>query len=181
MRVIGGKERPDALLAPGVDFIMEHAIQQDAGERVIDTFIDFVPPSLTRLNGRKYIGENTVKDLAKLIGYVPGDTAQKIQDAFDAYKAQVQTVFASLDAVSADIQDVVKSGISDPNDIRIETPPDAAAMADAAQVKQQSELDTITQSEDALAAAANQAAATVADAADEAADEFPATDQEATK
>lgn len=139
MQVIGGKNRPDALLAPGVDFIFEHAIQQDAGERVIDTLIDFTPPVATRLNGRKYIGENTARELGRLVGMVDGDAAREIQAAFDAYRERVEALFATLQGVGEQITDVLSSPLSDPNTISVTPPPDAEALAN-----RQAELDAVT-------------------------------------
>lgn len=151
MRVIGGKNRPDALLEPGVDFILEHAIQQEAGERVIDTGIDFVPPVATRLNGRKYIGENTVKTLAGLIGYVPGEAARQIQADFDAYKQKVADLLADLDGVGGRIQDVIAAAQPDPNTISVTPPADASQEADLAAQRQADEQATIVASEEAKA------------------------------
>lgn len=132
MQVIGGKNRPAALLAPGVDFITETAAQQTANERVIDTGYDFVPPVSTRLNGRKYINENTVKDLARLIGWVPGDAAQAVQAEFDAYKAKVASLTQQLEGIGARVADVVAAAQPDPNSISVTPPADAEAQADEA-------------------------------------------------
>lgn len=152
MQVIGGKNRPDALLEPGVDFIFEHAIQQEAGERVIDTLIDFTPPVPTRLNGRKYIGENTAKELGRLVGMVDGDAARAVQAEFDAYRARVESLFATLDGVSGQISDVLASAQSQVNTVS-NPPADREAEIAAADAKAKAEADTIAQSEAAQRAA----------------------------
>lgn len=153
MQVIGGKNRPDALLEPGVDFIFEHAIQQEAGERVIDTFIDFNPGVATRLNGRKYIGENTARELGRLVGMVDGEDARKIQAEFDAYRARVQEVFAELDGVSAQIADVAASAQTATNTINVTPPADREAEIATADARAKSEADTIAETEAARRAA----------------------------
>lgn len=149
MQVIGGKNRPEALLEPGIDFIFEHAIQQDAGERVIDTNFDFNPGVLTRLNGRKYIGENTAKALGKLVGMVEGDTARKIQDEFDAYKARVEAIFANFADASKQIADQLAEAQTTSNTVSITPPADAEAQADLADQRAAAEVATIAEAEKA--------------------------------
>lgn len=155
MQVIGGKNRPDALLSPGVDFIFEHAIQQDAGERVIDTFIDFNPGVVTRLNGRKYIGENTAKALGKLVGMVDGDEARRIQTEFDAYRARVEAVFGDLANASKQIADTLAESATAANTVSITPPDDAETGANKAQAKADAEAATIAESEKAKEAVVN--------------------------
>lgn len=122
MQVLGGKKHPAPLLEPAVDFIFERTIDQDAGERVIDTNIDFVPPTLTRLNGRKYIGENTVRDMGRLIGLVDGGEARRIQAEFDAFRAQVAGALSQLGGLAKNVEHVLtyaSSASPDP----VPTPP----------------------------------------------------------
>lgn len=153
MQVLGGKNRPAALLDPGVDFITETAPQQSAGERVIDTGFDFVPGVATRLNGRKYINENTAKDLARLVGFVDGDEARRIQAEFDAYKAQVAQLLTELEGVGGRIADVVAAAQPSPNSISVTPPADAEAQADEADRRAQLEADQHAATAAAVAAA----------------------------
>lgn len=158
MQVIGGRNRPAPLLAPGVDFITETAAQQNAGERVIDTGYDFVPPVATRLNGRKYINENTAKELAHMIGYVPGDAARAVQAEFDAYKAKVATLVSQLEGIGERVADVVAAAQPDPNTISVEPPADAEAQAALADERARVEADQHAATAAAVAAANNEEA-----------------------
>jgi hypothetical protein len=136
-----------------VDFITETSPQQSAGERVIDTGYDFVPPVPTRLNGRKYVSENTVKELALLIGWVDGDAARRVQSEFDAYKAKVQELLTSLEGIGARVEDIVAAAQPDPNSISVTPPADAEAQADEADRRAAVEAQQHADTAEALAAA----------------------------
>lgn len=146
MRVIGGR-RPEPLLEPGVDFLYERSIDQSAGERVIDTEFTFFPGVPTRLNGRKYVGENTVIEMAKLIGWVPGDEARRIQAEFDAYKAQVQTTVDRLKDAADAINHAATTGLTDTSTPVATPPDDSATGADKADAKARVEADQIAAAE----------------------------------
>ena len=149
MQVIGGR-RPEPLLEPGIDLIHERSIDQAAGERVIDTGFTFWPGVPTRLNGRKYVGENTVKEMAQLIGWVPGDEARRIQAEFDAYKAQVQgTVDRLKDAADA-ITHAAEHGLADTSTPVVTPPDDSATAADKAAAKAAAEAEQNAAAEAAL-------------------------------
>lgn len=149
MQVIGGKNRPEPLLEPGIDFLQERGIDQAAGERVIDTQYDFVPGVATRLNGRKYVGENTVRELGRLIGLVDASEAQRIQTEFDAYKTAVGAAFESLRGITSTIDHVLlttPSALAEPVQ---DTPLDAEAQAAVAAERLQAEVDQINASQEA--------------------------------
>lgn len=154
MQVIGGRERPEPLLEPGIDFIFERAIDQEAGERVIDTGFTFVPPVLTRLNGRKYIGENTVRDLGKLIGLVDGDEARRIQAEFDIYRENVGRIFNEFRSMSVNIDRLIANPLSDGSTAEpVPVPPlDRAEQIQRAEYQAQVEGDQIAAAESAAAA-----------------------------
>lgn len=153
MQVIGGKNRPEPLLEPGIDFIFERAIDQEAGERVIDTGFTFVPPVATRLNGRKYIGENTVRDLGKLIGLVDGDEARRIQAEFDIYRENVGRIFNELRSVGVNISRLIENPLSDGSTAAPVPvpPPDRAEQIQRAEYQANVEGDQIAASESAAA------------------------------
>lgn len=150
MQVIGGKNRPEPLLEPGVDFLQERGIDQAAGERVIDTQYDFVPGVATRLNGRKYVGENTVRELGKLIGLVDAGEAQRIQTEFDAYKLAVSQAFESLRGITSTIDHVLTTTPSASAEPVQPTPPDAETLASLARAQADAEATQIQAAEAAL-------------------------------
>ena len=161
MQVIGGKNRPEPLLEPGIDFIFERAIDQEAGERVIDTGFTFVPPVQTRLNGRKYIGENTVKDLGKLIGLVDGDEARRIQAEFDIYRENVGRIFNEFRSIGGNIERLIANPLSDGSTAEpVPVPPlDRAEQIQRATYQATVEGDQIAASESAAAAFENEGGA----------------------
>lgn len=163
MQVIGGKHRPEPLLEPGIDFIFERAIDQEAGERVIDTGFTFVPPVPTRLNGRKYIGENTVKDLGKLIGLVDGGEARRIQAEFDIYRENVGRIFNELRSVGVNISRLIENPLSDGSTADpVPVPPlDRAEQIQRAEYQANVEGDQIAASESARAASEDAGGAAV--------------------
>jgi hypothetical protein len=145
MQVIGGKNRPEPLLEPGVDFLQERGIDQAAGERVIDTGYDFVPGVATRLNGRKYVGENTVRELGRLIGLVDADEAQRITAEFDAYKVQVAQAFEALRGLTSTVDHFLSNQPQVPTGYT--PPPDHEAIFATAEARHQAEVDQIAASE----------------------------------
>lgn len=90
MQVIGDKQNPVPLLAPAICFICEHSPTQQAGERLIDTertFMPMGPP--TRLNGRKYVCDNCVKEMGRIIGMGFDSETERIRQEFDVYRQGV--------------------------------------------------------------------------------------------
>lgn len=145
MQVVGGKQNPLPLLEPGVDFLQERGIDQAAGERVIDTQYDFVPGVFTRLNGRKYVGENTVREMGRLIGLVDADEANQIRAEFEAYKTEVGLAFESLRGITSTIDHVLAQTPSTATEV---TPvPDADAIIAEAKARHQAEVDQIAAAE----------------------------------
>lgn len=62
-------------LPPSQCFICEH--RPTEGVKSIDTGRTFDPAGLTSLNGRKYVCENCVAEMAKLFGFERGDQVEK--------------------------------------------------------------------------------------------------------
>jgi hypothetical protein len=158
MQVVGGKNRPEALLEPGIDFITERSIDQSSGERVIDTGWTFLPAAYTRLNGRKYLGENTVKELAGLIGWVDGESARKIKEEYDSYRASVEAELAKVKDALAAVAFAADTIAQQPVTLIPDVPDDAEAGADKADAKAAVEVETIAAAEQATADAAATAA-----------------------
>lgn len=141
MQVIGGKNNPVPLLEPGVDFLQERGIDQAAGERVIDTAYDFVPGAFTRLNGRKYVGESTVREMGRLIGLVDADEANKVRAEFEAYKVAVGQAFESLRGITSTIDHVLAQTPSTTTEVA--PVPDQDAIIAQARARHEAEVDQI--------------------------------------
>lgn len=104
MQVIGDKQNPVPLLAPAICIICEQSPTQQAGERIVDTertFIPMGPP--TRLNGRKYVCDNCVKEMGRLIGMGFDSETERVRQEFDQYRQGVAILQARIEDFANDV------------------------------------------------------------------------------
>lgn len=128
MQVIGDKQNPVPLQAPAICIICEHSPTQQAGERIIDTertFIPMGPP--TRLNGRKYVCANCVKEMGRLIGMGFDSETERIRQEFDVYRQGVAIMEQRIRDFANDVQHAVQFVPS--TTVPVLTPPPGATGA----------------------------------------------------
>lgn len=84
------------LQAPNICIICEERPDRNFGIRVVDTFREFAPPAITNINGRKYVCENCVNELGRILGLVPADAVREtkqrsveIRGQLGEFKAEV--------------------------------------------------------------------------------------------
>jgi hypothetical protein len=115
MRVVGDEETLDR---PAQCFLCETSPVREE-HHVVDTERRFNPVQATPLNGRKYVCERCVDELARLLGYIKSEeaelatarvdeVAQKVKE-FEAFlKDEVAQITANLPNVEALTSDKVK-------------------------------------------------------------------------
>lgn len=99
-------ESPVNLLPPSICIICEG---QPDGEAVVDTLYNFKPGVPSVLNGRKYVCERCVGELAKLFGYEVGTDVQRAQLDRDNANRRVAAIRQRVDELAKALGDVINS------------------------------------------------------------------------